>query len=84
MVDSLTKQKEETEFDTISKFEYFDKIENKGNKVSAFLTIQEGMLYLRLHRVGILKKNFLTLSLLFITSNILAEFAKEDWFREWK
>ena len=36
------KQKEETEFDTISKFEYFDKIENKGNKVSAFLTIQEG------------------------------------------
>ena len=36
------KQKEETEFDTISKFEYFDKIENKDNKVSAFLTIQEG------------------------------------------
>ena len=35
-------QKEETEFDTISKFEYFDKIENKCNKVSAFLTIQEG------------------------------------------
>ena len=35
-------QKEETEFDTISKFEYFDKIENKSNKVSAFLTIQEG------------------------------------------
>ena len=33
---------EETEFDTISKFEYFDKIKNKGNKVSAFLTIQEG------------------------------------------
>jgi len=35
-------KKEETEFDTISKFEYFDKIKNKGNKVSAFLTIQEG------------------------------------------
>ena len=35
-------QKEETKFDTISKFEYFDKIENKSNKVSAFLTIQEG------------------------------------------
>ena len=35
-------QKEEIEFDTISKFEYFDKIKNKGNKVSAFLTIQEG------------------------------------------
>ena len=33
---------EETEFDTISKFEYFDKIKNKSNKVSAFLTIQEG------------------------------------------
>jgi len=33
---------EETEFDTISKFEYFDKIKNKTNKVSAFLTIQEG------------------------------------------
>jgi len=36
------KQKEETEFDTISKFKYFDKIENKDNKISAFLTIQEG------------------------------------------
>ena len=36
------KQKEETEFDAISKFEHFDKIENKGNKISAFLTIQEG------------------------------------------
>ena len=36
------KQKEETEFDTISKFDYFDKIENKSNKVSTFLTIQEG------------------------------------------
>jgi len=35
-------QKEETEFDTISKFEYFDKVENENNKVSAFLTIQEG------------------------------------------
>ena len=38
----LNEQKEETEFDSISKFEYFDKIENKGNKISAFLTIQEG------------------------------------------
>ena len=35
-------QKEEIEFDTISKFEHFDKIKNKSNKVSAFLTIQEG------------------------------------------
>ena len=36
------KQREETEFDTISKFDFFDKIENKSNKVSAFITIQEG------------------------------------------
>ena len=36
------KKKEETEFDTISKFKFFDDIENKGNKISAFLTIQEG------------------------------------------
>ena len=31
-----------TEFDTISKFGYFDQIKNKNNKISAFLTIQEG------------------------------------------
>ena len=37
-----TEQKEETEFDTITKFEYFDKIKNESNKISAFLTIQEG------------------------------------------
>lgn len=36
------KKREETEFDTISKFHFFDKIENKSNKVSAFITIQEG------------------------------------------
>ena len=35
-------KKEETDFDTISKFEYFDKIKNNNSKVSAFLTIQEG------------------------------------------
>ena len=35
-------KKEETEFDTISKFEYFDKVENENNKISTFLTIQEG------------------------------------------
>ena len=35
-------QKEETEFDTITKFEYFDKIKNESNKISAFLTVQEG------------------------------------------
>ena len=37
------KQREETEFDAITKFDFFDKIENKSNRVSAFLTIQEGM-----------------------------------------
>ena len=36
------KKKEETEFDTECKFDYFDQIENDGNKISAFLTIQEG------------------------------------------
>ena len=35
-------KKEETNFDTIQKFEYFDKIKNTNNKVSSFLTIQEG------------------------------------------
>ncbi len=33
---------EETEFDAVSKFKYFNKIRNKVNKVSSFLTIQEG------------------------------------------
>ena len=36
------KKKEETEFDTISKFEFLDKIENKHSSISSFLTIQEG------------------------------------------
>ena len=36
------KKEEETEFDTISKFDYLSKIKNKDNKVSSFLTIQEG------------------------------------------
>ncbi len=37
------KEKEEqTDFDTMSKFNYFDKIRNNNSKVSAFLTIQEG------------------------------------------
>ena len=36
------KKKEETEFDTISKFKYFSKIKNESGKISAFLTIQEG------------------------------------------
>ncbi len=39
----VEKQKnEETDFDTIAKFDYFDKIENSNNKISTFLTIQEG------------------------------------------
>jgi len=36
------KKKEETEFDTIAKFNYLSKIINKDSKVSSFLTIQEG------------------------------------------
>jgi tRNA-2-methylthio-N6-dimethylallyladenosine synthase len=36
------KKKEETEFDTISKFNYLSKIKNQDSKVSSFLTIQEG------------------------------------------
>ena len=35
-------KQEETDFDTVTKFNYFDKIENKNSNVSAFLTIQEG------------------------------------------
>ena len=35
-------KQEETEFDTISKFGYFDQIKNKDSKISSFLTIQEG------------------------------------------
>ena len=35
------KKLEETEFDTVSKFEYLSKIGNETNKVSSFLTIQE-------------------------------------------
>ena len=33
---------EETEFDAVSKFNYFKSIKNSSNKVSSFLTIQEG------------------------------------------
>jgi len=36
------KKEEETDFDTISKFNYLSKIKNKNSKVSSFLTIQEG------------------------------------------
>ena len=31
-----------TEFDTLEKFNYLSKIQNKNSKVSSFLTIQEG------------------------------------------
>jgi tRNA-2-methylthio-N6-dimethylallyladenosine synthase len=36
------KKEEETEFDAISKFEYFSKIKNQEGKISSYLTIQEG------------------------------------------
>ena len=35
-------KQEETDFDAVTKFNYFDKVENKNSNVSAFLTIQEG------------------------------------------
>ena len=36
------KKIEETDFDAVSKFEYFNKIKNNSGKISSFLTIQEG------------------------------------------
>ena len=36
------RKEEETEFDSVSKFNYFDNIKNNDSKVSAYLTIQEG------------------------------------------
>ena len=33
---------EETDFDAVTKFNYFDNIKNNNNKISAYLTIQEG------------------------------------------
>jgi tRNA-2-methylthio-N6-dimethylallyladenosine synthase len=35
-------KEEETDFDTLLKFNYFDKIKNNDSKISSFLTIQEG------------------------------------------
>ena len=35
-------KQEETEFDATTKFEYLSKIKNQSNKISSFLTIQEG------------------------------------------
>jgi len=42
--DYLKKHKrlDETEFDAISKFNFFEKIKNSSQKISSFLTIQEG------------------------------------------
>ena len=43
MKNILIKQKiDETEFDAISKFNYLDKLKNSSQKISSFLTIQEG------------------------------------------
>ncbi len=39
---SKTKKQEETEFDTVTKFEYLSKLKNFSKKTSSFLTIQEG------------------------------------------
>ena len=36
------KKKEETEFDTLEKFNYLDKLKNYNSNVASFLTIQEG------------------------------------------
>ena len=36
------KKIEETEFDTVSKFKFFDNIKNNNTKISSYLTIQEG------------------------------------------
>tara|TARA_S200000501_G_scaffold256079_1_gene239872 strand:- start:753 stop:2081 length:1329 start_codon:yes stop_codon:yes gene_type:complete len=36
------KKDEETEFDAISKFEYFSKFKNLSRKISSYLTVQEG------------------------------------------
>ena len=36
------KKKEETDFDTVLKFNYLSKIKNQNSKVSSFLTVQEG------------------------------------------
>ncbi len=39
---SYQKRLEETDFDAEAKFDYLSKIKNSSNKISAFLTIQEG------------------------------------------
>ncbi len=44
ILDHIEKRKniEQTDFDAVSKFKYFSKIKNQADKVSSFLTIQEG------------------------------------------
>ena len=44
ILDHIEKRKkiEQTDFDAVSKFKYFNKIKNEAGKVSSFLTIQEG------------------------------------------
>ena len=44
ILDYINKKKkiEETDFDAVSKFKYFNKIQNESGKISSFLTIQEG------------------------------------------
>ncbi len=39
---SKNKKIDETDFDTVTKFNYFDDIKNENSKISSFLTIQEG------------------------------------------
>ena len=39
---SKNKKIDETDFDSVTKFNYFDDIKNENSKISAFLTIQEG------------------------------------------
>ncbi len=43
LLDKLSNKRiEETNFDSSAKFKYFDQIKNNDNKISAYLTIQEG------------------------------------------
>ena len=39
---NIKKKEEQTDFETIAKFDYLEKIKNSDNKISSFLTIQEG------------------------------------------
>ena len=39
---NIKKKQEQTDFETIAKFDYLEKIKNSDNKISSFLTIQEG------------------------------------------